>query len=98
MIWDGSFSTALSVDNVDNSSPAFAASVESFRFYLILTDILRFLSDGGTGKNYPHIFSTENVDKYVDNVDNLPLEQVFAHIYHISGPHSYQHISRLACG
>ena len=36
---------------------------------------------------------TENVNKRVDNVDNLFLNQVFSDIYNISGPHSYQQIS-----
>lgn len=33
--------------------------------------------------------SAENVNKRVDNVDNLFLNEVFADIYNISGPHSY---------
>lgn len=37
--------------------------------------------------------SVDNVDKYVDNVDNLYSKQVFAHFYYVSGSHSYQHFT-----
>ena len=41
----------------------------------------------------PHSLSTEIVENYVDNVDNLLAKQVFAHFYYISGPHSYQQVA-----
>ena len=34
-----------------------------------------------------------NVDKVVDNVDNLLSKELFAHFYNISGPHSYQQVA-----
>lgn len=33
--------------------------------------------------------SAKNVNKRVDNVDNLCLDQLFPNVYNVSGPHSY---------
>ena len=39
----------------------------------------------------PH--TMKNVYKHVDNVDNLLSEELFANVYNVSGPHSYQQVA-----
>ena len=39
------------------------------------------------------LYTTENVYKHVDNVDNLLAEELFSNIYNVSGPHSYQQVT-----
>ncbi len=58
------------MDNVDNLQILRSAKVEKNLKHLITADTPDFLSDPDGEKKYPHIYPAENVDKYVDIVDN----------------------------
>ena len=38
-------------------------------------------------------YTVKNVYKHVDNVDNLFAKELFANVYNVSGPHSYQQVT-----